>query len=343
MEPLMRIACDVTVAAVAAVVILGAAGCLDPLAKDKPGASSHLLPPGSQVPSAADIDELRIQIGLNDGLDDTALKDNVVKRGSGMSAGAAVRFWSFGPITRAPSPIYEFVKRTGKLPPDPEFMPIDHPPLLDALPGDHGYSPVHGLNRVVVTDAYADELITSIEALGDAIDLGLVEEPVPLKMFVDSPVVLPATMLEVSGIPPDTMKTPPEIVFVRGYTAGMFRFGGPRGVQPQPAGGVLLPVSQVSFLRGPQGGAYDATRPIFQATIPAAPPAPPNEKDYNYTPLSVVIEVDLTVSASGITDDSQLFTRSATGSITGTTGMVEGFQITSSIQLLQLQFEDGAP
>lgn len=335
MEPLMRIACAIVIAAA---VAPGAAGCLDPLAKDKPGASSHLLPQGSQVPSAADFDELRLQIGLNDGLDDTALKDNmnVVKRGSGMSAGAAVPFWSFGPITRAPSPIYEFVKPDG-------VTPTGHPALLDALPGDHGYSPVHGINDVVVTDAYNGELITTMEALADAIDLGLVSEPVPRKKFVDSPVVLPTTQLEVGGTDPDKAKVFPETVYARGYTVGIFRFGGDRGVQPQPSGGVLLPVSQVSFLRGPQGGAYEATRPVFQATIPAAPPAPPNEKDYNYTPLSVVIEVDLTVPASGITDDSQLFTRSATGSITGTTSAVAAFRITSSILLLQLQFAEGAP
>ena len=312
---------------------LVAAGCLDPLVEHKPGASTHLLPPGTPVPSAIDNPDLRVQITLNDGLDDTAymMSGGVVPRGTGMSAGAAVQFWSFGPATRAPSPIYQFFERT-----EAGLSPIAHPPLLDALPGDHGYSPLHGINQVVVTGAYAGELITTMDALADAIDLGLVEEPVPIKMFVDTPIVLPSTKLDVGGGNPQVL---PETLFARGYTVTAFRFGGALGIQP--TGTTVLPASQVSFVRE-QGKIYDATRPIFQATIPAMP-APPMVA--NYTPLSVVVNVDLnpTIQASTITRDSDLFTRSATGDITGTTAAVAAFQITTSILLLQLQFTDGMP
>ncbi len=325
-----------TTAAVAAAVVIGTTGCLDPLVKDQPGASSHLLPAGTTVPKAVDNPDLKVQITLNDGLDDTAFAANMtVPRGMGQSAGVVpgVRFWSFGPATQAPSPIYKFFQMTSS-----GLMPIAHPPLLDALPGDHGYGPIHGINQVVVTDTYNGELITTMDALADAIDLGLVNEPVPLKMFVDCPVVLPNTKLDVGGT---TMQAAPETMYARGYTVTAFEFGGPLGVQPIPAGGVLMPTSQVSFLREP-GKIYDTTRPIFQATIPTVmpPAAMPN-----YTPLSVVVNVDLapTFPASTITKDSDLFTRSSTGAITGTTAAVTAFQVTTSIQLLQLQFMDGMP
>lgn len=323
MKPIMPIA------AVAAVMI--AAGCLDPLVKDTPGASAHLLPPGTEIPSVADNPELANQIGLNDGLDDKAFAASmgVVLRGTGMSAGVSVPFWSFGPATRAPAPIYEFFRRT-----ESGLERIDHLPLVDALPGDPAYSPLHGINQVVVTEAYAGELITTMDALADAIALGLVEEPVPIKMFVDSPLVLPSATLEVAV----GTNASPEMLYARGYIAAAFRFGGALGVQP--TGSLVLPTSQVSFVREPLQGSYDARRPIFQAAIPTMPPPLAT-----YTPLSVVVNVDLAPAtlASSITGDSDLFMRGPRGEIIGTTPAVAQFQITSSILLLQLQFMEGMP
>jgi len=331
MEPVMRIAAAVIATMVTAGITTGCR--LDPLVKDKPGASSHLLPPGTAVPSAIDSPELTVQLTLNDGLDDAAfmMSGGVVPRRTGVSAGMDVRFWSFGPATRAPSPIYELVRKT-----DAGMQRIDHPALLDALPGDHGYSPLHGINQVVVTDAYAGELITTMDALADAIDLGLVEEPVPLKMFVDSPVVLPSTKLDVGGA---TLQALPETMFARGYTVTAFQLGGAFGVQP--TGPLVLPTSQVSFVREQLKGSYDASRPIFQATIPTMAP----QMVTTYTPLSVVVNVDLApgVLAADINEDKDLFIRAPTGEIMGTTNAVTALQITTSILLLQLQFTDGMP
>lgn len=338
MELRMRILAAVVVPLV---VPLVAAGCLDPLVTDVPGASSHLLPAGTEVPSAADNSELARQIRINDGLDDDVLTANMgaIPRGTGMStdmsAGVTVRFWSFGPTTRAPSPLYEFGRMNGTT---FERIP-DHPALVSALPGDPGYSPVHGINQVVVTDAYNGELITTMEALADAIALGLVEEPVPIKKFVASPIVLPDTTLEVDDIKDHNAN--PEVIFGRGYTVAAFRFGGALGLQP--IGKSVLPAMQVSFLRAADGGSYDATRPIFQATIPTAAP-PPDSTTANYSPVSIVINVDLSTTATSITQDSDLFERDPiTGDIMGTTGNVAHFEITSSILFLQLQFVDGMP
>jgi len=93
----------ITAAVVAIMVATGVAtGCrLDPLVKDKPGASAHLLPKGSQVPPATDNPDLRVQINLNDGVDDAvlAMTMGVIPRGTGLSAGNPVPFWSFGPAT----------------------------------------------------------------------------------------------------------------------------------------------------------------------------------------------------------------------------------------------------
>lgn len=307
------------------IVPIALTACLGPRVTDAPGASAHLLSSDATVPSIADNAELASQVTINDGIDDRAFvrAGNLLARGTGRSAGEVVRYWAFGPATSAPSPIYQLYDQAGVL--------LMHPPLLDALPGDPGYSPLHTLNRVVVTDAYRDQLITTIDALTDAIDLGLVDVPETTRTFVDSPLVLPGTKIEVG---PD-LTAEPELVYARGYQVGMFRFGGELGMQPAN----LLPTAQVSFLRAAHGATYDPTRPIFQATIPTAPAtvAP------TYTPLSQAVDVDLAegVDPTTITRDDQLFVRTPAGAIQSTTRLVTRFQVTSDIQILQLQFAEG--
>lgn len=306
-------------------LVVALAGCLDPLVEDGAGASANLLPPGADVPSVADDPNLAAQLALNDGIDDRALAmAGRITRGTGFSGGQAVRYWSFGPGTRAPSPLYQLYDDAG---------PLDHAPFVDAIPGDPGYSAMHVLTQVHVTAKYAGQLITSVEALGDALDLGLVEEPVPLGKFVASPIVLPGTPLEVG---PGDATVAPETVYAHGHTVGMYRFGGDRGVQP---GAFILPTLQVSFLRDHSGPGYDTTRPIFQATIPAAPPG----MAVTYTALSAVVDVDLDDdNAASIKDDGQLYARNAAGAVTRTMG-ISSFMVTPAVLVLPIQFEEGQP
>jgi hypothetical protein len=322
-------------AAMAAIgIAVLATGCrLDPLVDDIPGASGHIFPAGATIPDAADSPEAANQIALNDGIDDKVLtiNNNVIPRGTGQSAGATVRYWSFGLANRAPSPLYRFFAR-GE---DGELKPIDHPQMIEAIPGERSYNPLHAINQVVVTAAYRGELITTADALADAIDLGLVEEPVPTGEFVASPVVLLGVKLEVSSTIPPLPAVP---IYGHGYRVGMFVLGGMRGVQPT---GGFLPTNQVSFLRESNKPSYDTTRPIFQATVPAEPPTTDSA---NYTPLSVVVNVDLKgVAASSIHQDADLFMRDSGGAIVGTTSAVQQIQVTSSILVLPIQFEENLP
>ena len=321
------------IAAILAVAVISS-GCLKPLVDDVPSHSAHLLPMGATVPSAADSPDLANQISVNSGLDNKAVAaaGNVIARGTGWSAGVAVRFWAFGRATAAPSPMYELYRDTGS-----GLARLDgHAPFFDAVPGDPGYSPLHSLQQVVVTDAYRDELITDPEALADAIELGLVNPPVPSGTFVASPIVLPALKLEIGGGKP---AQPAEVGYAHGHVIGVLRLGGALGVQP--AGG-FLPTSQVSLLREDHAVAFDQTRPVFQATIPAAPPL---GKTANYTALSVVVNVDLAppFTAASITKDSDLFNRGANGAITSSTDKVAHFEITTTSVAQPLQFEDGQP
>lgn len=318
------------VACAALAAAAGPACRLDPLVDDTPGASAAILPADAVVPSVATNGELTNQITFNDGLDSRALmaSSNIIPRGSGFAGnGMAVRFWSFGTVDRAPAPMYVF--GTGD-PMSSSFVQNDHPPLVDALPGDAEYAPLHTIYRVVVTDRYHGEKITTTAALADAVAIGMVEPPVALKNFVDMPIVRPGTRLDTGATAP-AMPIP---VYGRGYTVDAYQLGGPFAVQSNPLG--LLPTSQVSFLRGSTEAVYNTARPIFQASVPTT-------NNPAYTSLCVVVNVDINGDAMNVTSDGEMFTRGMNGEITARTGIVQSFTVTTVQLDLQMQFMEGQP
>jgi hypothetical protein len=343
-------------------VVIAVAGCkLGPLVSDEtldaapapdaaaPG-SDHILPPGTAVPSISTNAELINQIRINDGLNDTTLINNggVVVRGTGKSAGAVVRFWNFGPALiestiAVVAPLYVFGTVDGA----GVFTPLpDHPPLIDTICGDVRYSAMRRVINVPVTDHYAGERITSLAALSDAIELGLVGDPVPDGTWVNMPVVLPDTKLEVG----DPLVTPPAStrqVYGRGYLVDVFELGTSLGRQPLRFGSV--PVGQASGL---QTGVATGTPPIlstaidpqsvFQYAIPTAPPA----GVFSYSPLSadVVVRLATGVTPSMIVSDTDLFKRSSNGAITGyNVNNVASYVIMTTVNNVQLQFAEGSP
>jgi hypothetical protein len=300
---------------------------LDPLVEDTPGASANVLPSDAMVQAVTANMELTNQITSNDSLG-AQLKDGVIQRQTGgrSAGGAIVSFWAFGEAERAPAPIYLF----GTGDPAGAFERNSHPPLVDAVPGDREYEPIHTIYNVRVTDKYRGEKITTTAALNDAIDLGLVEAPIPIEKFINWPIVRPGVKLDAGAAQP----VMPTQVYARGYLVDSFPLGGAFSVQNNPNG--LLPTAQVSFLRGPNDGPPNTARPIFQANLPTT-------ESPAYTPVSIVVNVDLNVDAAAITKDSDLFSRSMSGAIVGTTDAVRAYQITTMTIDLQIQFMDGVP
>jgi hypothetical protein len=333
-EPIMQRALAALVATAAAFGAATGAACrLDPLVKDDPGSSVAILPADAVIPSVTVNAELTNQITLNDSLDSKALAamNSLIARGSGFAGtGMPVSYWSFGTVNRAPAPVYIF--GTGD-PTTTAFTQNSHPGLVDAVPGDVEYSPFHAIYRVQVTDKYQGEKITTTAALADAIELGLVEAPVAIKHFVNTPIVRPGTTLDVGAAGTAT----PTKFYAKGYVVDTYRLGGAFAEQPNPNG--LLPTSQVSFLRGPTEGPYDRTRPIFQASVPMVPP----QDTPNYTALSVVINVDLNRPASDVTSDAELFVRDSSGAIMRTTSNVIAFTVTTMQLDLQLVLPGAKP
>ena len=317
-------------------------------APNPPDGPKRVLPAGTVIPSTSANAELLLQIKVNDGLVDAALmaSGGVVTRSTGKAGGATVRFWNFGPAPvegtfSVLAPLYVFGTLDGDV-----FTPLpDHPPLIDTIPGDIRYSPIRRVINVPVTETYDGELITSIAALDEAVQLGLVDEPANAGTWVNLPVVLPGTTLEVADAPAPPLAATQ--VFGRGYRVDVFELGTSLGRQPLRFGGV--PLGQASLLLSgvPSGSpptlpTQPDPQPVFQFAIPATPPgAMPN-----YTPLATEVSVRLasSVAPSAIAKDADLFTRSGAGAITGYyTDTVSSYTIGTTTNNMQLQFAEGSP
>jgi hypothetical protein len=315
-------------------------------AKDAPpGGPRFVLPAGTTVPSVGDNLELLSQIKVYDGLSDNALamSGGVVTRSTGKAAGTTVMYWSFGAVPVAENfivsaPLYVLADDDGAGNLTPR---TDHPWLVDSIPGDSRYSAMRRLIYVPVTPAYDGHVLTSIDALNEAIELGLVGEPKPAGTWRNMPIVPPGTKLELGGTAAPMDAT---AVYGRGFTLDVLPMG-----YTQPLANGRIPAGQEArLLSGVPSGTPPALptaldpQPVFQYGIPAAPPT----TTFNYTPAVTELDVRLApgVDPAMITSDTQLFRRSATGALTGYYGAtVDNYVVTTTVSNKQIQFEEGAP
>ena len=188
--------------------------CLGPVGDEHVGYSAELRPSGTAIPSVDRDTLLKNRIANN-----SAISNDLVTQRSAFANGAQVHYWDFGVALTSLEPIWTF-RRHGRNGPD---QPIDHYDLIDSIPGDANYSPFRALFVVFVTSAYAGERITSVRALEDAIELGLVEEPAPAEQYVDRPVAPASAALPWDG---DREPQATEPVYYRGHVAAQFRIGG---------------------------------------------------------------------------------------------------------------------
>ena len=197
-------------AAIAAAIL--APACIEPQVSDEPGLPGLILPAGSEVSSAHDDPVIERQIDQNDGLGDEILRVH------GFAGGASVTYWDFGPAPDFAAPLFVLF-RAGE---GGELEPLAHPPVIDAIPGDTGYSPFWATFALVVTDDYQDELLTSFAAVQEAEQLDLIEPPQLLEVGVNCPVVSRDVTLEVGDgeLVPASSR-----FFWRGMTVDYYDFG----------------------------------------------------------------------------------------------------------------------
>lgn len=199
---------------VVALAALGLSACLDPLVDDAV-VPEALLPADAEVPFASGALAARIAE-----LDQV---DAIVPLRGAFASGAPVQFWDFGPAPNLAVPIWVIVRD------DPDgmfatntrrFTPVGQGNIIDAVPGDPGYSPYWRLFLVPVTDLWDGELVTSAEAIDAGVRAGLLERPISLQLAVNCPVVDADVRLEVG---PGEV-APPDEGFYRGVRVAYFSF-----------------------------------------------------------------------------------------------------------------------
>ena len=233
---------------VATLLAIGLAtpGCLGPLVDDEVIAAYDLVYPKgtsvAEVPEAEDDPLLESQILAHQGFEGAS-----IRMISAFADGVGVRYWDFGPAPGVAIPIYLIVSDIAE---DGSFETIDHPTIIDAVPGDPGYSPFWQVFIIPTTDAFDGEVVTSFAAVQEARDSGLLGEPVKLDAYVNCPVVHRDVKLEL-----ESGWAKPVQFFYRGLRASYFAFG----LHGLAAGSNAVHVGDVYHLRREGGEPLDET------------------------------------------------------------------------------------
>jgi hypothetical protein len=257
-------------AALAVVFLSG--GCLDPMVGDQPGYSRYILPPQSMPAFAKDDVTTYRKIDTNDGVAKPGIMPKV-----GWAAGEQVMYWDFGAGKRSATPAYVIATCNGG-----DKVPTEHPVIVDSIPGDSDYSPYRALLFACTTDRYHGEVIPSLDAFNDAIDLGLITDPTgaPATYWVDQAITTGDVPL-VGG-----RASQNRLAFYRGTTVSYV------SMEPQEGQNAFDGVSPVLT-----GNVYELVKPgsttpvkvIFSQPFKL----PDGNRNPSYTPAWLVVTVTL--------------------------------------------------
>jgi hypothetical protein len=243
-----------TYALAACWVVVSASACLDG-PSETALYSSYILPAGADVPKLEDDLGAAAKLRANAGL------GSMIVLRSAFVAGHNVQYWDFGQLTTiSVKPMWVFRRRNALGTGDPQE--IGHPDLIDSIPGDTPYTPLRQIFVVFVTDLYRNERVTSLRALDDAVELGIMEAPQAADYFVNC-IVAPSTVqLQTSD---DGTSMGPQSAYYRGKLVKQFC-----------PGGLVAKVGAFAFKDGSfmPGNAYlvrrvDETQPLDEALFKA--------------------------------------------------------------------------
>jgi hypothetical protein len=307
------------------------AGCLEPLTSDVPVYSPNILPANTEVPLVADDSALAERIRGSDGV-----SENPVPRRAGFAAGAPVLYWDYGVATRFAITEYRFYRcDENDVPlPSPDGD-VDHPPILDQVPGEPAYGPLFRISKVCVTDLYRDEVLPSRHAIEDAIALGLVSEPAPTTTVVHMPILASDVTLNVA---PGLDVEADQIAYYRGMAVRRFLHGQPDAATiTLPSNSTVLRTGRVYRLKKTGDAAYAET--VF--SVPRRTGGVPNA---SYTPIWRVVTVTMNAmfTPGSAMAESDLFTVMGT-TLTPVHPNLTSFVLTDQYVNLEIQLEEGNP
>jgi hypothetical protein len=298
--------------------------CLEPQKDDGMLYSSYVLSAGAKVPRLEDDMGAGKKLDANDGF-----SGSLIPLRTGYVAGKEAKYWDLGQVAAlAAKPMWIF-RRQG----DGSSEEIGHPSLIDSIPGDTPYTPLRQLYVVLVTDAYHGQVITSERALEDAIDLKIVEAPVPQDHFVNCVVTL-STMQRQVG-PDMTDVVSPEPAYYRGKIVYQFCIGGFEngvGALPLNMDGTVTAGNAYLVRRVNEGAPLDEA--TFKADFNADEDMldsntvfDSNVRDMKYTSVwkSIDVQVPAEYNFGDAKAESDLFTKMS-GQLIGKSGKVVQFK-----------------
>ncbi len=213
------------------------------------------------------------KIDVNDGVSKPSISPKV-----GWAAGQQISYWDLGLGKRGAAPAYVIASCNGGAP-----EPTGHPVIVDSIPGDSDYSPFRALLFACKTDRYKDEVLPSLDALNDAIDLGLITDPTSsvAMYWVDQAIITNDVSL-LGGLPTQSGK----FAFYRGTTVSYVT------MEPQEGQNPFDGVSPVLT-----GNVYEIVKPGSMAPVKVIFSQPFRLADGNrnpkYTPAWVQVTVTL--------------------------------------------------
>lgn len=179
----------------AIVLTLAGVGCDEPL---------------EPLPSVYDMPALAGLLDEEDGIDEGE------GRSSAFVHGEPVRYWSFGVGGERAMPLYRLCRAEG----EEACVPIDHPPIVDRLPGDEGYAPYGQEHWVELPEGWTGRL-ASVEEIEAALDALGLDAPRPTSILWHCPIAGPSATLEVAA---NTVVAATQPIYVRGMEARCFDF-----------------------------------------------------------------------------------------------------------------------
>ncbi len=188
-------------------LLLALAACLDPLVSDEVPATGLILDRATDVATIPHVEADGTLASRR------ALFTTRIEYLQGFADGRAVWYWNANGVVNALiAPLYVVIGADGS----------EGAPIIDALPGEPGYSPWWRRIEVRATSAYAGQLLTSRLAIEAALDAGLVEAPLETTTIVTAVVVDSALVpaVEVG----DGLSVPPAIAFYKGQRVSWVEF-----------------------------------------------------------------------------------------------------------------------
>lgn len=293
------------------------------------------------LPSVYDDPTLAAQVAANDGF------DGVSPRFQAFVHGEPVRYWTIPGTASSAMPVYQLCRAEGD-----ECVPLEHPTVAPALPGDPGYSPFGRVHWIEVPAGWSGQVGSVEEALA-LLPSG--DEPRATTLLWHCPIAALDAAVEVSD---DATVGPETRVFVGGREARCFDFTATRENRR------VLPDSSLFqrhvYVLTREGESEPLSEPMRMADLTGDGDTLDSNnvfgvglEDQDYTPLWKMVAVTVPAGYASIdtaADDGVADYRSATDmfdvapdyTITARTDRIVDFEITETLINCPLQSADGS-